>query len=138
MTERTIKDAVREPSGRPAYPFDAGSTFVLAAGGLRRLHGRGEAFMGYEPGEIFWIDALDLVHEKDLARAGRLISGAVGNPYAVLNAGLRLRDAAGGWRTVKATVRTIVEAPGDDGLVLAELREASATDDHAGPRHPRR
>lgn len=138
MTERAIRDTAWEMSEGSAYPFDAGSTFVLAAGGLRRLHGYGESFMGYEPGEMFWLDALGLVHEKDAARAGRLISGAVGNPCAVLNAGLRLRDAAGGWRTVEATVRTIVEAPDDDGLVLAELREVSATNGHERPHHPRR
>lgn len=108
----------------PALPFDAGSTFVLAAGGLRRLRGTGQAFLGYTGGEMFWQDVLELVHEEDLAYAKDLVSGTVGRPDATLNAGLRLRDASGDWRRVKATVWNAAEAPGDPGLVLADLRPA--------------
>ena len=106
-----------------AHPFDAGSTFVLAAGGLRRLRGGGEAFLGYTAGEMFWKDVLELVHADDSARAGRLVSGAIGRPDTLLNAGLRLRDASGNWRLVKATVWNVAEAPGDPGLILADLRD---------------
>jgi hypothetical protein len=120
---------------KTTHPFDAGTAFVLAAGGLRRLRGY-EEFLGYSATEMFWKDVLDLVHEEDLARAGRLVSGAVGKPDVVLNAGLRMRDAAGGWRLIKATVRNIVEVPGDAGLVLAELREVGQTNGHGGPLHP--
>ena len=111
---------------RPTHPFDAGSTFVLAAGGLRRLRGDGEAFLGYAGEEMFWRDVLQLVHEEDLVLADKLVSGAIGRPHAVRNAALRLRDASGEWRLVKATVRNVVEAPGDMGLVIADLHEVSA------------
>ena len=95
-------------------------TSVPRRRGLRRLRG-GSPFLGYGPGQTFWMDVLELVHEDDLARADKLVSGAVGKPDTVLNAALRMRDASGGWRLVKATVMNVAEAPGDTGLVLAEL-----------------
>lgn len=113
---------------RPALPFDADSTFVLAAGGLRRLRGSGQAFLGYTGGEMFWRDVLELVHADDRARAEKLVSGTVGRPEATLNAGLRLRDASGHWRPVKATVWNAAEAPGDPGLVLADFRDPRPVD----------
>lgn len=107
---------------RPAHPFDAGSTFVLAAGGLRRLRGDGEAFLGHTAAEMFWRDVLELVHGEDLALAEDLVAEAAENPGSILNAGLRFRDAFGAWTLVEASVRNVVEAPGDAGLVLADLR----------------
>ncbi|HKH12082.1 MAG TPA: PAS domain-containing protein [Rubrobacter sp.] len=119
---------------RPARPFDAGSAFVLAAGGLRRLHGRGEAFAGYTADELFWRDVLELVHEEDLPRVGSLLSEVIESPGTSLVAvGARLRDVSGRWTTAEFTIVKVLEAHGDTGLVVADVRATRAP--HAyGPR----
>jgi hypothetical protein len=133
-----VGDLEGTPGGlleRPAHPFDAASTFVLAAGGLRRLRGTGRTFLGYTGSEMFWKDVIELVHLEDRAHAESLVSEAAENPGMVLNSGLRLRDATGAWKIVEASVRNVVEAPGDIGLVLADLREVSA-DGHGNSQTP--
>jgi len=110
---------------RPTLPFDAGSSFVLAAGGLRRMHGRGEAFAGYAADELFWRDLLGLVHEEDLPGVQALLSEVVESKGPCLAAtGARLRDASGGWMAAEVTIRKVFEAPGDAGLVVADARPA--------------
>lgn len=111
---------------RTTHPFDAGSAFVLAAGGLRRLHGRGEAFAGYTADELFWRDVLDLVHEEDLPLVGALLFEAKESPGTSRAVGVRLRDAAGDWMTAQFTVVNVLEVPGDTGLVVAAVRAAQA------------
>ncbi len=54
-----------------------------------------------------------------------LIAEAMGNPGLSLRTGLRFLDAAGGWRLIETTVRNVIEAPGDVGFVLADVREAA-------------
>jgi hypothetical protein len=72
---------------------------------------------------------LDLVHEEDLPWARTLISEAIGNPGLSSSTGLRFLDAAGDWRLMETTVRNVIEAPGDVGFVLANLREAASRAD---------
>lgn len=119
---------------------DADSTFFLAAGGLRRLRGCGEELAGYTAGEMFWRDVLELLHEEDRAHARELLSEAAANPGAVLRAGLRMRDVNGDWRFIEAAVQNVVDVAGDEGLVLADLREIpsadGSADGHGGPQTP--
>ena len=100
-----------------------GVVFVLAAGGLRHLDRTG-TFLGYPPGVIFWRDVLELVHEDDLPRAKAIISRVVEEPGASLSAGLRFRDASGGWRLMDTSAQNVLEAPGDAGFVVVNVREA--------------
>jgi len=112
---------------KPTLPFDAGSSFVLAAGGLRRMDGRGEAFAGYAADELFWRDLLGLLHEEDLPGVRALLSEAVESAGPCLAAaGARLREPSGGWMAAEITLRKILEAPGDAGLVVADVRPAEA------------
>lgn len=101
-----------------------GLVFVLAAGGLRHLCRAAPAFLGYPPGRIFWSDALGLVHEEDLPRAEALISEVAVNPGTSLSIELRFLDASGAWRLMNVTVQNVLEAPGDAGLVVVNVREA--------------
>ncbi len=100
--------------------------FVLAAGGLRRLRGRGERFLGYSAREMFWRDLLDLVHEVDLPHAEDLISEALASPGTSLSTRLRFRDAAGDWRFMETSVQNVLEAPGDAGLMIANVTDCGA------------
>jgi hypothetical protein len=100
-----------------------GVVFVLAAGGLRHLDRTG-SFLGYPPGVIFWRDVLELVHEDDLPRAEAIISRVMEEPGTSLSAGLRFRDASGNWRLMDTSAQNILEAPGDTGLVVVNVREA--------------
>ena len=113
---------------RHATSTDAGPLFgfVLAAGGLRRLHGRGGCFLGYSAREMFWRDLLDLVHERDLPLAEDLISEALMSPGTSLNTRLRFRDAAGDWRFMETRIENFLEAPGDVGLVIANVTDPEA------------
>lgn len=133
MSDRAIP--VERPLESSPYLFDAGSAFVLAAGGLRRLHGRGGDFLGHAAGDMFWRDVLDLVHPSDLPRAERLISEAMKGPGVTLHDSLSLRCAWGEWRRVDASVQNVVEAPGDGGLVVAHFDDVSPTDGHSPDGH---
>lgn len=111
---------------RTTHPFDAGSAFVLAAGGLRRLHGRGEPFAGYTADELFWRDVLDFVHEEDLPLVRSLLFEAKESPGTSRAVRVRLRDASGDWMIAEFTVLNVLEVPGDTGLVLAAVRAERA------------
>ncbi len=102
----------------------SGSVFVLASGGLRRLHGRDDRFLGYSASEMFWRDVLELVHEGDLPHAEDLISEVVKHPGTSLSTRLRFRDASGRWRFMDTSIQNVLEAPGDVGLVIADVRDA--------------
>ena len=133
MSDRAIPAG--ELLDRSPYLFDAGSAFVLAAGGLRRLHGRGEDFLGHAAGDMFWRDVLDLVHDADLPRTMSLISEAVKSPGATLHDSLSLRCAWGEWRRVEVSVRNVVEAPDDGGLVVAYFDDVSPADGRSPDGH---
>jgi hypothetical protein len=100
-----------------------GAVFVLAAGGLRHLDGTGW-FLGYAPGEIFWRDVLELVHEDDLSRARAMISAVIDTPGASLSTELRFRDASGNWQLMDTSVQNVLEGPEDVGLLVVNVREA--------------
>ncbi|QIN83928.1 PAS domain-containing protein [Rubrobacter tropicus] len=102
----------------------SGHVFVFAARGLRRLDGRGDEFLGYSAEEMFWKDVLGLVHEDDLPRVRALISDVMDDPGASFATHPRLRERSGEWRTVELTVRNVLEAPDDTGLVVANARAA--------------
>jgi PAS domain S-box-containing protein len=102
-----------------------GLVFVLAAGGLRHLNGTGEGVLGYSAEQIFWRDVLELVHEEDLPRVEALISEVIEAPGTSLNTRLRFREASGGWRLVETSVQNVLEAPGDAGLVVVNVRDAA-------------
>ena len=121
--DRATGGALGEAGGYPGLA--RGFEFVLAAGGLRHLDRTDGGFLGYPHAEIFWRDVLDLVHEEDLPWARALISEAIDNPGLSLSTGLRFLDAAGDWRLMETTVRNVIEAPGDVGFVLANVREAA-------------
>ena len=122
-----MRGAAERLAERPTLPFDAGSDFVLAAGGLRRMSGRGEAFAGYTAGELFWRDLLGLVHEEDLSGVESLLSEVVASRGTCLaTTGARLREASGGWMAAEIEIRKILEAPEDAGLVVADVRAAGA------------
>lgn len=106
-------------------PTTLGHDFVLAVRGLRRLHGRGEGFLGYSAGEMFWKDVLGLVHEDDLPYVWVLISNAIQSlGDASLTARFLLRDKSGEWRLAEFTFRNVPEVPGDPGLVVANVSAA--------------
>ena len=105
-----------------------GVVFVLAAGGLRHLDRTG-SFLGHPPREIFWRDVLELVHEDDLPRAEGMISRVIEESGTSLSAGLRFRDASGNWRLMDTSAQNILEAPGDAGFVVVNVRESSPLPD---------
>ena len=63
-----------EIAGLPEGRDGAGTVFVLTSSGLRHMglrpgsaspNATGRGFLGYLQEEIFWKDALELVHEED-------------------------------------------------------------------------
>lgn len=121
---------VEEPGGgllerlpsRPSTVSD--HEFVYAARGLRRPHGRGDEFLGYSAKEMFWKDVLELAHEDDLPRVRALISDAKRSPGSSFSLRPRLLSESGEWSSVKLTLRNVIEAPGDAGLVVANVSAA--------------
>ncbi len=108
---------------RSPYLFGEDSAFVLAAGGLRRLRGRGQGFLGYSAREMFWLDALGLIHEEDLPHARTLLATVKRHPGSSLDAALRFRDANGDWTLMDITIQNVLEAAGDAGFVVANIRD---------------
>lgn len=122
MTGQYLQDETGGLLERAAYSPDAGGpAFVLAAGGLRRLSGRGDGFLGYSAGEMFWRDVLGLIHEEDLPHARTLLAAVKGSPGASASAALRFRAADGTWTLMDTAVRNVLEVPGDTGLVVANV-----------------
>ncbi len=127
------------PEDTAAEPFEwlpqlrLGSVFVLAAGGLRRLHGRGESFLGYSATQMFWTDMLDLVHEEDVPLVKDLISEAVKSPGTSLSAPLLFKDSSGAPRLMDAYIRNVLEAPGDVGLVIADVSDPASAHTESEP-----
>ena len=116
------KGALRE-AGAP--DIARGLVFVFAAGGLRHLHRASGEFLGYPPGRTFWRDALDLIHDDDLPRVRSAISEVSDKPGISLSTEVRFLDASGVWHLMDLTVLNVFEAPGDGGLVVVNVREAS-------------
>jgi hypothetical protein len=112
----------------------AGTVFVLTSSGLRhmglrpgsaRANTTGRGFLGYLQEEIFWKDALELVHEDDVPLLWFLISLVMEEPGASESVDIRFRDAWGDWVLMDVCVLNVLEAPtgNDTGLLVVNVRQ---------------
>jgi DNA-binding PadR family transcriptional regulator len=112
----------------------AGTVFVLTSSGLRHMglrpesahaNATGRGFLGYLQEEIFWKDALGLVHEDDLPLLWFLVSLVMEEPGASESVEVRFRDAWGGWVLMDVCVLNVLEAPtgNDTGLLVVNVRQ---------------
>ena len=94
--------------------------FVLTSSGLRHMglrpgsarpNGTGRGFLGYLQEEIFWKDALELVHEDDLPLPWFLVSLVMEKPGASESVEVRFRDVRGNWALMDVSVLNVLEAP---------------------------
>jgi hypothetical protein len=114
----------------------AGTVFVLTSSGLRHIglrpgsarpNATGRGFLGYLQEEIFWKDALELVHEDDLPLLWFLVSLVMEEPGASESVEVRFRDAWGDWVLMDVSVLNVLEAPTgkDTGLLVVNVRQTS-------------
>jgi hypothetical protein len=112
----------------------AGTVFVLTSSGLRHMglrpgsarpNATGRGFLGYLQEEIFWKDALELVHEDDLPLLWFLVSLVMEEPGASESVEVRFRDAWGDWVLMDVCVLNVLEAPTgqDTGLLVVNVRQ---------------
>jgi hypothetical protein len=112
----------------------AGTVFVLTSSGLRhmglrpgpaRSNATGRGFLGYLQEELFWKDALELVHEDDLSLLWFLVSLVMEEPGASDSIEVRFRDAWGDWVLMDVCVLNVLEAPtgNDTGLLVVNVRQ---------------
>jgi DNA-binding PadR family transcriptional regulator len=112
----------------------AGTVFVLTSSGLRHMglrpgparpNATGRGFLGYLQEEIFWKDALALVHEDDLPLLWFLVSLVMEEPGASESVEVRFRDAWGDWVLMDVCVLNVLEAPTgkDTGLLVVNVRQ---------------
>ena len=112
----------------------AGTVFVLTSSGLRHMglrpgaarpNATGRGFLGYLQEEIFWKDALELVHEDDLPLLWFLVSLVMEEPGASESVEVRFRDAWGNWVVMDVCVLNVLEAPtgNDTGLLVVNVRQ---------------
>jgi hypothetical protein len=110
----------------------AGTVFVLTSSGLRHMglrpgsgNATGRGFLGYLQEEIFWQDALELVHEDDLPLLWFLVSLVMEEPGASESVEVRFRDAWGDWVLMDVCVLNVLEAPTgkDTGLLVVNVRQ---------------
>jgi hypothetical protein len=129
----TSLDTMR-PSGGSEGREGTGTVFVLTSSGLRHMglrpvpgrpNATGRGFLGYLQEEIFWRDALELVHEDDLPLLRFLISLVMEEPGASESVEVRFRDAWGGWVLMDVCVLNVLEAPTgqDTGLLVVNVRQ---------------
>jgi hypothetical protein len=94
--------ATARPSGGREGRDGTGTVFVLTSSGLRHMglrpgparpNATGREFLGYLQEEIFWKDALELVHEDDLPLLWFLLSLVMEEPGASESVEVRFRDA---------------------------------------------
>jgi DNA-binding PadR family transcriptional regulator len=136
---RASRDAHTSPattstdSGREGRD-GAGTVFVLTSSGLRHMglrpgsaspNATGRGFLGYLQEEIFWKDALELVHEDDLPLLWFLVSLVMEEPGASESVEVRFRDASGDWVLMDVCVLNVLEAPtgNDTGLLVVNVRQ---------------
>ena len=136
---RASRDAHTSPattstdSGREGRD-GAGTVFVLTSSGLRHMglrpgsarpNATGRGFLGYLQEEIFWKDALELVHEDDLPLLWFLVSLVMEEPGASESVEVRFRDAWGDWVLMDVCVLNVLEAPTgkDTGLLVVNVRQ---------------
>jgi hypothetical protein len=136
---RASRDAHTSPattstdSGREGRD-GAGTVFVLTSSGLRHMglrpgsarpNATGRGFLGYLQEEIFWKDALELVHEDDLPLLWFLVSLVMEEPGASESVEVRFRDAWGDWVLMDVCVLNVLEAPtgNDTGLLVVNVRQ---------------
>ena len=108
-------------------PQAKGKVFFLARHGLRSPSHAGEPFLGYEAPELFWRDVFELVHERDLPTLEGGISTMIERPGTSSSVEVRLLDASGMWRWVEASIHNVLESPGDEGLLIVDVRELPET-----------
>jgi DNA-binding HxlR family transcriptional regulator len=128
--------ATTRPSGGREGRDGTGTVFVLTSSGLRHMglrpgparpNATGRGFLGYLQEEIFWKDALELVHEDDLPLLWFLLSLVMEEPGASESVEVRFRDAWGGWVLMDVSVLNVLEAPTghDTGLLVVNVRQTS-------------
>ena len=121
------------PSGGREGREGTGTVFVLTSSGLRHMglrpstgrpNATGRGFLGYLQEEIFWKDALELVHEDDLPLLSFLLSLVMEEPGASESVEVRFRDAWGDWVLMDVCVLNVLEAPTghDTGLLVVNVR----------------
>jgi hypothetical protein len=112
----------------------AGTVFVLTSSGLRHMglrpgparpNATSRGFLGYLQEEIFWKDALELVHEDDLPLLWFLVSLVMEEPGASESVEIRFRDAWGDLALMDVSVLNVLEAPtsNDTGLLVVNARQ---------------
>jgi hypothetical protein len=112
-----------------------GTVFVLTSSGLRHMglrpgsarpNATGRGFLGYGQEEIFWKDALELVHEDDLPLLWFLVSLVMEEPGASESVEVRFRDAWGDWVLMDVCVLNVLEAPtgSDTELLVVNVRHS--------------
>jgi hypothetical protein len=138
--------AAMRPSGGREGREGTGTVFVLTSSGLRHMglrpgpgrpNATGRGFLGYLQ-EIFWKDALELVHEDDLPLLWFLLSLVKEEPGASESVEVRFRDAWEGWILMDVCVLNVLEAPTghDTGLLVVNVRQTrESTSFSAGTRN---
>ncbi len=93
--------------------------------GAGRPNATGRGFLGYLQEEIFWNDALELVHEDDLPLLWFLLCLVMEVPGASESVEIRFRDAWGGWILMDVCELNVLEAPTghDTGLLVVNVRQ---------------
>ena len=110
--------------------------------GSARPNATGRGFLGHLQEEIFWKDALELVHEDDLPLLWFLVSLVMEEPGASESVEARFRDVWGDWVLMDVCVLNVLEAPTghDTGLLVVNVRQTRESTFHSaetrnGSRH---
>jgi hypothetical protein len=135
-----------EIAGLPEGGDGTGTVFVLTSSGLRHMglrpgparpNASGRGFLGHLQEELFWKDALELVHEEDLSLLYFLVSLVMEEPGASESVEVRFRDAWGAWVLMDVSVLNVLEGPtgNDTGLLVVNVRQTRESTSWSAKMH---
>ncbi len=99
-------------------------TLLDADGAVRYQSPNLERLLGFLPGELYGLPALDLVHPEDKPDVERLMDALLADPDRAVSAQFRVQHRDGAWRWVEATARNLL-ADGQVSGIFVNTRDVT-------------
>jgi diguanylate cyclase (GGDEF)-like protein/PAS domain S-box-containing protein len=93
-------------------------TILDAEGTIRFQTPSVQRVFGYDPGDYDGRTIWELLHPEDLGRVRQVLDEAMAAPELIVTAEWRLRTSTGTWASCESTVRSLLDEPSVDGIVV--------------------
>ncbi len=100
-----------ENASELVFILESDDTFKFASESFPRI-------LGYTPAELIGTNALALVHQDDREHARAIVQHAIAHPHELVPFQLRAIHKSGSWRMFEAVVRSMLDHPAVEGIVV--------------------